>query len=110
MTTIFPSAGDAPDQLVADARRLADDLALLASGAPPSPEMLADAPVLDFWWPGIRRTGALCGVVSGHPVLVTGRSIITTELCAIDSDGLWARTFSRFYLLGRTIEDGGSRQ
>lgn len=83
---LFPSAGHTPAELATAARRLADDLALLASGAPPTPEMLANSPILDFWGPAIRRAGCLCGVVSGHPRIVTGHSAITTELYAIDSD------------------------
>lgn len=108
--TLFPSAGHTPTELAAAVRRLADDLALLATGASPTAEMLADAPVLDRWRPGLRRAGCLVGVVGGHPRIATGHSTITTELYAIDGDGLWARTFSKFYLLGRTGDAGGSQQ
>jgi hypothetical protein len=101
MTVLFPHAGVPPEQLAADARRLADDLAALVSGAPPSRKMLADAPILDQWAPAVRRNGALTGLITGHPRIVDGHSALTTDLFAIDSYGLFARTWSRFYRLGR---------
>jgi hypothetical protein len=44
MSVLFPRAGVTPDQLAAAARRLADDLALLAGRSDPDPAVLADAP------------------------------------------------------------------
>ncbi len=110
MSVLFPSAGHTPDELAAAARRLADDLAFLAAGAEPDPAALADAPVLDRWSPGIRRAGCLVGLVSGHPRLRDGHLTATTDLFAINSDGMWARTWSRYYRLGRTAGDDGRRQ
>ncbi len=110
MNVLFPSAGHTPDELAAAARRLADDLARLASGSDPDPAALADAPILDWWSPAQRRTGCLIGLASGHPRIARGHTTLTTELYAIDRDGLWARTWSRFYRLGRTAGDGGRRQ
>ena len=67
MTILFPRAGVSPDELVADARRLADDLAMLVEAGAPPADILASAPLLDFWGPALRSTGCLTGVVSGHP-------------------------------------------
>ena len=101
MSVLFPTAGGTPDDLVDAARRLADDLARLAARAGPAPSVLAAAPILDFWQPSVRPTGALVGVVTGHPNIVAGHTALTTDLFAIDAEGAWARTWSRFYRLGR---------
>ncbi|WP_428990946.1 DUF6634 family protein [Methylocapsa aurea] len=47
-----------------------------------------------------RITPALAGAVAGHPAL-GDRSIVTSDLCALDAAAGWARTSSRFYRLGR---------
>lgn len=56
MTVLFPHAGLPPDDLAAAARRLANDLALLAAGHEPDPDALANAPMLDWWRPAQRTT------------------------------------------------------
>lgn len=75
--------------------------------AGPDPAVLASAPVLDLWQPilsskiEVRLTGK-CG---GHPTL--GRSerwIVTSPLLGLAPDYTWARTFSRFYRLGRLAD------
>lgn len=75
--------------------------------AGPEPAVLASAPVLDLWQPilssnfEVRLTGK-CG---GHPTL--GRSerwIVTSPLLGLAPDYTWARTFSRFYRLGRLAD------
>lgn len=71
----------------------------------PTPEDLATAPTLSPWHP-ILTLGAeplLWGHVSGHPTLGT-RWITTARLIALDPEGQWARTFSRWYRLGRRID------
>lgn len=72
--------------------------------ASPTPEDLAMAPILSPWHP-IFTLGAeplLWGHVHGHPIL-GARWITTARLIALDPDGQWARTFSRWYRLGRGI-------
>ncbi len=106
MTVLFPRAGLSPDDLAAAARRLADDLAFLAAGRAPDPGALADAPVLDLWRPARRPAVALLGFAGAKRTVR-----LTTELFAIDSDAQWARTFSRWYALGRPVGvDLGRRQ
>jgi len=48
-----------------------------------------------------RMRPALAGATTGHPLLGDCPIIRTSELFAIDADRGWARTYSRFYRLGR---------
>ena len=75
-------------------------------GAPPKPGDLDFAPALDNWIAGltIGRFYNLDGVVSGHPTLEDGQMIFTSPLLNIASDLTWARTKSRFYILGPTTK------
>jgi hypothetical protein len=50
----------------------------------------------------------LAGTVRGHPLLGDRRLVVTTEIYAIDTIRGWARTYSRFYVLGAKSEEGGS--
>ncbi|HEY8065133.1 MAG TPA: DUF6634 family protein [Methylosinus sp.] len=98
--------GDDPKQIIRRTRALSDDIAcILADGAPAESD-LAEAPILDHWVVIGRMTPALAGAVTGHPAL-GDRSIITSDLCALDAAAGWARTESRFYRLGRP--GGGAR-
>lgn len=71
----------------------------------PSPDDLAQAPVLGPWI-AIRDPhcgGAiLIGRQAGHPT-VQGPLISTSRLCGIDAERTWARTASRWYKLGNPI-------
>ena len=79
---------------------LASDLTRIAEGRDPRDEVLARAPVLTNWSyfsdPGGVR---LMGLVAGHPSAGPG-PILTSILFAIDPQLKWARTLSRFYVLG----------
>ena len=101
MTILFPAAGGDPATIVAQARRLADDVERTLSGAPLTDAVLAGAPVLDAWRPALRSVHALVGVVAGHPGVADGHHALTSELFAIDVERGFARTWSRFYQLGR---------
>lgn len=67
----------------------------------PTPETLADAPVLRNWLAAIGFAGVPClaGTVTGHPTLDDGKCIFTSALVALDPDGAWARSRSRWYRL-----------
>ncbi|MBJ2152674.1 DUF6634 family protein [Paracoccus sp. IB05] len=67
----------------------------------PTPEILADAPLLCNWLAAIDFAGVLClaGTVSGHPRLEDGKRIFTSVLVALDPGGAWARSRSRWYRL-----------
>ena len=97
--TLFPG-GDAPKIIIDSARRLAADIELIAAGGPTAGD-LDGAPILDQWRPVQRSTSALVGIVCGHPTMRDWRPTMTSELFAIDPDMGWARTWSRFYALGR---------
>lgn len=71
----------------------------------PSPEVLADAPVLRDWAAALEPSGVPClvGTVTGHSMLEDGRRICTSMLIALDPGGTWARTWSRWYRLDGTL-------
>ena len=67
----------------------------------PNSTELAIAPRLELWTQirGSKFT-RLRGEVTGHPVLDDQR-IFTSPLLVLDRNKLWARTTSRFYVLGK---------
>jgi hypothetical protein len=67
----------------------------------PTDELFRDAPVLEKWC-AVHFGGYphLFGQVSGHPRLGDQRYIATSPYFQIDPSGAWARTWSRFYVLG----------
>ena len=84
---------------------LVDDLRRIATGASPTADVLDDAPVTDGWSFGRRAAPVITGHTVGHPRLPDG-PVVTSEVIALDLDAGWARTLSRFYVLGRPA--GGS--
>lgn len=61
-----------------------------------------EAPVLEFWGLGFRRTSCLTGLSSGHPILHGDRrEIVTSDIVAFSEELSWARTRSRWYRLGQ---------
>ena len=102
--------GDDPARALAKSRALADDLARLAAGNGPTPADFADAPILDRWAFGAMLQPVLIGSVVGHPRLGNRPSIHTTPLFAMDATHeSWARTWSRFYRLGRRLDGDHGR-
>ncbi|MDF3606669.1 ATP-dependent Lon protease [Paracoccus sp. DMF-8] len=79
--------------------------AIAAAEAGPSEADLALAPVLSDWKAAISPGGhvMLWGEVADHPLLGHA-SITTSQLIAIDPEAGWARTASRWYRLGRSID------
>lgn len=80
--------------------KAAYDLAELSAGRPPDPVSLSAAPLLRRWGVIRATSPVLTGLVYGHPDLEDGKNAITSGLLAIDRERGWARTISRFYLLG----------
>lgn len=99
--------------------QLKRDFESYLSGAQPSPEQLACAPLLENWQAVIRQfrvaSDSLCMVLSGsvvnHPLLDHDKSIHTSQLIWLDRNRKWARTWNRVYRLGEPVgnntEDGG---
>lgn len=79
--------------------------AIAAAEAGPSDADLVTAPVLTNWSPAVSPRGhvLLWGEVIGHPVLFSDH-ITTSQLVALDAEAGWARTASRWYRLGRSID------
>jgi hypothetical protein len=100
---IFP--GEDPDSLVANLKALARDIERIRAGAAPTDADLAAAPVLHGWAPAVRGSSCLVGSVQSHPLLGTRHAIFTCQLFAMDDLRGWARTYSRFYVLGKKSEE-----
>ena len=81
---------------------LAVDLKLIGEGWLPSAGDLEDAPLLDPYVVTARQALSLAGGNHGHPLL-RGSLIRTSELWVLAPELGWARTFSRFYRLGRKL-------
>ena len=78
--------------------RAIEDVRRLQRDGQPSKSDLTDAPTLDEWflmWP------ALAGFVTGHPMIADGDFCITSPVLILDRTERWARTVSRFYILGK---------
>jgi hypothetical protein len=89
-----------PD-IAARLQMLGEDSARLAHDATFVADRLTTAPVLDLYVPLVTPIGLhLVGQVSGHPRLGS-RTIVTSQLWFADPGGMWVRTLSRFYGLGR---------
>ncbi|WP_408735169.1 DUF6634 family protein [Muricoccus aerilatus] len=71
----------------------------MAEGTSPTPADLHAAPVVDHWQWSSRTMRTVVGTVQGHPRLPDG-PVLTTELWAVDLERRWARTLSRYYVLG----------
>jgi hypothetical protein len=80
--------------------KLASDLRRIAKGEAPLPSDLMAAPSLDQWEVRHHPVAYLTGIGSRHPKLPDGR-IFTSDLRVMAPDHSWARTTSRFYVLGK---------
>lgn len=83
-------------------RALVHDLERLLNGEHPDPKELADAPLISNWDFDRRDVTCLVGTFLDHPRL--GRIVpngMTSELWYINPEREYARTFSRFYRLGK---------
>jgi len=102
--------GESPADVVAKLRQLADDIERIAANCAPSAAEMARAPIIDFYQFGVRATTGLAGVVSRHPKRPDGRLTMTSELFVIDTEAGYARTWSRFYALGRPADAADGRR
>lgn len=96
--------GQDPLLTAASLENLAHDLRLLAGGTHPD---LDGAPRIEDWRLVRREAIAIDGVVQGHPIIIDGRRALSSEVFAFDPDRRWARTLSRFYVLGPQSRSDG---
>jgi len=89
--------------------RLARDMRVIASGSAPTSADLEAAPIIDGWQYGRRTLTSLVGTLIGHPVLPDG-PVHTTDVWVIDSKRRWARTLSRYYVMGAPAAGGDHGQ
>lgn len=100
------SPGAVTPKLTAKLRSLAYDLDRIAVAAAPTAAELSQAPLLVDWRLVLALNGlALTGFAAGHPRLGFSR-IVTSPLWVLDPELRWARTLSRFYVLG--VPEGGA--
>lgn len=89
--------------------RLAEDLRAIGEGESPTGDDLKNAPILNNWVRAVRPVPCLTGYVSDHPSLPgVARSVMTSDLWVLAEHQGWARTLSRWYLLGRPQGTTGS--
>ncbi|MCR0983146.1 DUF6634 family protein [Roseomonas populi] len=84
--------------------RLASDLRAIADGQAPQPHDIGASPLVERWHSVARTVPTIVGVGQGHPRLADG-FVQTTEIIALDLVGRWARTLSRYYVLGKERSD-----
>ena len=89
------------DSLLRELERLSTDLRSLRAGKAPSEQELRACPLLDQWSFGFLPAACLVGAVYQHPMLGNRPTLHTSELVLIDPAKRWARTWSRFYRLGK---------
>jgi hypothetical protein len=110
LRAVLPNAGRPDEREAGDRLRdLADELQGIRDGVKPTGEDLASAPRLEDWSEATRHVRVVTGRVYGHPNIRDGQRILTSDLYASDG-ATWARTLSRYYLLGkpaRPIDGGG---
>ncbi|MEH2560106.1 hypothetical protein V1286_007635 [Bradyrhizobium algeriense] len=89
--------------LCRELEKLTCDLRTLSQGSRPSEQDLQACPLLDRWSFGFLPAPCLLGAISHHPIFGARPHIHTSELVLIDPDKRWARTWSKFYRLGKQV-------
>lgn len=96
-------AGQGHETLIAQLRRLADDLETIGRvNWRPS-----DAVDINDWFIGRRAVSCLVGRPLGHPFIDNGHPMVSSELFFMDVDRGYARSFSRWYRLGACMGEAG---
>ncbi|CAB4325369.1 MULTISPECIES: DUF6634 family protein [Brucella] len=89
--------------------KLVNDLKFLRAGKQPDLNLLDNSPLLNDWVRATRSLPCLEGMVLEHPKLGSRRLITTSELFYVDPQLHFARTYSRFYRLGKPAPVRGLR-
>jgi hypothetical protein len=95
--------------LCRELEQLTGDLRFLKTVHAPAEEILRTSPLLDEWSFGFTPSPCLIGTIYGHPMLGNSRCVHTSELVLIDPGKRWARTWSKFYRLGRQLRTQEAR-
>lgn len=82
---------------------LVRDFQRIQTGRAPTDAELENAPLLNAWRPCEMSVSCLEGVVSGHPKLGS-KLIHTSQLYVVNVGERWARTYSRWYRLGGSMD------
>jgi hypothetical protein len=85
-------------------RSITRDLERVIRGDAPTETDLSNAPLLDMWRFAFSQDLCLVGQVTDHPLIEPGPAT-TSALFFLDPEGKWARTYTRWYKLGRRLED-----
>ncbi|WP_306440367.1 DUF6634 family protein [Rhizobium sp. 18055] len=98
--------GSSQIEIVTKLRGLTDDLANIGcfNWQQPTAVHITD------WFVGRRAVPCLIGRTIGHPNISDGQPMFSTELFYLDVDAGYARTFSRWYRLGRPMDSGKRSQ
>ncbi|NEI50532.1 hypothetical protein GR217_22875 [Rhizobium leguminosarum] len=97
---LFRRSEESLRALVVQLRRLADDL----ETAGDREYRVEQAAVINDWFIGQRAVPCLLGRFKNHPELSDGKTGCTTELFWIDEQRGIARTLSRWYRLGNSLD------
>lgn len=84
-------------------RNLIHDLECIRRGDHPDDATLHGAPVLHDWGLAHRPEACLAGAMHGHPEIADGQPGMTTGVWFIAPHLGYARSLSRFYVLGRPL-------
>jgi hypothetical protein len=77
------------------------DIRDLRVGELPRSMDLEAAPTIEQWSHGLTPARCIVGSVRGHPILGNRARVHTSQLILIDPEHGWARTWSRYYRLGK---------
>lgn len=86
--------------------RLLADLKAIQAGDGPTEAELAAAPLIDQYSKVYVPVPCLVGLIHGHPGMDNGPGR-TSDLWVVAPDQGWVRTMSRYYRLGRALDEGG---
>lgn len=105
MTILVTTCGLSPqiDAEIDRLERLLADLRRIREGVAPDTGDFGTAPVIHDYGIGVRRVPCLVGHVTGHPNL-RGPLSITSDLWVFAPELGWARTLSRYYVLGKPVD------
>lgn len=86
--------------------RLLADLKAIQAGEGPTEAELAAAPLIERYSKVYAPVPCLSGLILGHPGMDNGPGR-TSDLWVVAPDQGWVRTLSRYYRLGRALDEDG---